>query len=511
MKQSVTNLSYGSGKAKQMLNSFLDKPFSQENAIEKAVKGGKLDSFLDKPFSQENAIEKAVKGGKLDTTHLILKDVMVNGKMAKRWVNPATGQEHAKHGSKIAFMHKGEKKTGIVGSVMATGEYAIKGTDGKSYAKHHHQFDSPHAPKSTESKEEVETKTESKKDKSETVDHGHPDIKPKNISAEELDELDEEAESGDINQKFKDYAKFVRMVAKGDSRSGIAYGTGGVGKTFTLESTLEKTVNPKTGEKFVVFDDEKHTPGSDEYDYVTITGKATTSGIIAAMYEHNGKMLVFDDCDTALTQPDTIMMFKGALDSKKGAGKISSLSARPLKTSTGDSIPATFKFDGRVFFISNLKGDKIDQAIKSRSLRVDLTMTVEQTIERIKSIAEDKQGRLTNIKLYRVDDTPLKYDHEDMKAAIELLEKYKNKTSDLNVRTLSNIVRMIHDGKEEGEEENEWKSAAKSFLLSKGVDDDLNKTNKNKLNKAFETIQNQDLQKAFEDLLSVDTNVKKKV
>lgn len=819
----ITNLTYGDAKREQMLSSFKTQPI-KNNIIEKAL----------------DILEKGVKGGKLDTSHLVLKQVNVGGKMMNRWVDPSNGKEHAKHGSKIEFEHKGETKKGTVGGVMGTGEYSIKGEDGKSYAKHPHQFASPHA--SDEESEESETKAskgEDGKSEKHTKVYEEDEISAKPISKEKLKKLDEEGEDDlDINQKFKAYSKYVRMVAKGQVKSGIAYGTGGVGKaqplyskvlttegfktmggiemgdevitpsgesamvlatfpqglrpvyemtffdgskvrcdeehlwkvkdrrkekwvllttkqiieagvksndkrgwgwnfgtpfitktfdspdkklpiepyllgyllgdgcfmgeslTFTSGSrdkihtitkvakllpkglmvnkhkssvtetgtanygiaqkekvktqgkkgvktnlllielenlgldklkshekfipevyksaspkqklelirglmdsdgyvredgqtsfgtsskklaadfrelvqsfggfanikdikakyfthkgekklgkpgfevcfylikglvpvtlpykverykakkhysqalsivdvkyvgeeetkciligsedhlyitddyvvthntfgaihTLETTINPKTGKPFKEFDEETMTPGSDAYDYVKITGKATTSGVIQAMWEHNGKLLLFDDCDTALTQPDTIMMFKGALDST-GDGKVSALSARPLKDSDGVAIPKTFKFTGRAFFISNLKGNQIDQAIKSRSLRIDLTMDAKQTLERIKHIAEDKQGKLTNIKLYDVDGNKVNYTHEDMDAAIKFLDKYKDKTGDLNVRTLGNIVRLIHDGREEGEDENEWKGAAKSFILAKGNEDDLN-------------------------------------
>src|ERR1700677_693680 len=78
---------------------------------------------------------------KLNTSHLVLKLVAVNGKMAHRWVDPATGKEHAPHGSKISFEHHGKQMTGTVGTVIKSGEYAVKGDNGVTYNKHRHQFD----------------------------------------------------------------------------------------------------------------------------------------------------------------------------------------------------------------------------------------------------------------------------------------------------------------------------------------------------------------------------------
>ncbi len=527
----LTNFSYGDAKRDQLLKSF------------------GADTF------------DLIKGGKLDTSHLVLKEVSVGGKMMHRWVDPHKGdKEHAEHGSKIEFEHKGSKVKGTVGGVMKTGEYAIKGEDGKAYAKHPHQFDSPHdtsekdvstsegtkkSPKdwAADSSEEVLTAALAKKDlpadhrkiaedelktrgtsKDATDKTKSPESKGKGTtepkaSAKEVKKLDEEADDAvDINAKFKVYEKFVRMVAKGTVKSGIAYGTGGVGKTYTATKALEKTINPKTGKPMKAFNSDTDTPGEDGYDYVKITGKATTSGVIQALWEHNGKMLLFDDCDAVLKDENTVNMFKGALDST-GDGQISALSARPLKDSTGAAIPSTFKFNGRAFFISNLSSKEIPQPIKSRSLRVDLSMDAQQTIDRIKNIAEDKQGKLTNITLEDASGGKISYTHEDMDAAIKFLEKYKDKTGDLNVRTLGNIVRVIHDAREEGEDEGDWVDAAKSFILSKSIDEPIDSIIPgaaavfeqileipDEVEKAFQFILEVEdpIEKAFESILSVD-------
>ena len=120
--------------------------------------------------------------------------------------------------------------------------------------------------------------------------------------------------------------------------------------------------------------------------------------------------------------------------------------------------------------------------MKSRSLRVDLSMDAAQTIERIKSIAKDKDGNFTNIELEDTAGKKVKYDHEDMDAAIKFMEKNKNKMTDINVRTLGNIVKLIHDSKDD-EEDGDWQTAAKHFIFSKGFS-----PNSNDINKAFDFL-----------------------
>lgn len=426
--------------------------------------------------------------GKLDTSHLVLKEVNVNGKMQNRWVNPNKGDaEHAQHGSEVSFSHKGKEMKGKVGSVTKTGEYAIRGEDGKTYNKHPHQFSSPHeeqkikehasstdteklenfvSKEGTDPKlkkiaeEELQSRNDSKNNKNESS---------KKIKKDEIDKLDEEAEEGDINAKFKTYEKFVRMTAKGLSKSTIAYGGGGVGKTFTAMQQLNNMNNPETGKPFVFYDAESHEMGSKDYDAVKITGKATTAGLYKALYQHNGKLLLFDDCDEVLKDDNSVNMFKGALDST-GDGGISNISGRAIKDDNGNPIPQSYKFTGRAIFISNLSSKELPQPIKSRSLRVDLSMDAKQTIERIKAITKGKDGKSTNIKLEDVSGKPIKYDHEDMEAAIKFMDKYKDKMSDINVRTLGNIVKLIHDSKDDEDDDVDWETTAKHFILSKGTE-----------------------------------------
>jgi|ERR1035437_619283 hypothetical protein len=526
----LTNFSYGEEKRQQMLRSF-------------------------------NVIEKAMKGDKLDTSKLVLKEVSVGGKMMNRWVDPnKDNQEHAEHGSKIEFEHKGEKKTGTVGSVLKSGEYHIHGDDGKSYAKHPHQFDSPHggeirerdvtdseptrkkpedhasetsdslldaytkrkdAPAKLKDIASRELESRRSSDKGETA-AGSKDKKGAGgdklkepagkATPEDVEDMDDEIEKDDdINERFKSYEQIVRMVAKGTVKSAIIYGSGGVGKTFTAEQQLGNMTNPKTGKPYVFYDETKHDIGSDDYDAIKITGKSTAAGVYRAMYEHNGKLLMFDDCDSVLKggkDNPAIDMLKGALDST-GDGTISSLSDRPLKDSSGTAIPNRFKFNGRALFISNLPSKDIPQPLKSRSLRIDLTMNAKQTLDRIKEIAKDKQGKLTNIKLEDADHNRIVYDHEDMDEAIKFLDKYKDKTGDLNVRTLGNIVRVIHDSREDGDTSDSWQGTARRFILSKSLSDDYDindsfieiiEDDENQIKKAFDDMIYDPVQKAFENL-----------
>lgn len=452
------------------------------------------------------------KGGKMNTSHLVLKEVNIGGKTAHRWVNPnKDNQEYAQHGSDVEFQHKGQTIRGKVGSVLKTGEYHIKGEDGKNYAKHPHQFNSPHeqekvqnfatrtptenlknfvknpksdpklkeiAEKELKSRESGESKEPEAKEKKQKPDKEKPSkTKDKTPNKETVDEEAkqtgvsekdaEEAEDGEgnINRRFKTFERFSRALAKGKTKSMIAYGSGGVGKTYTVTKELEAQGKKEFKDGMEV--------GSDDYDYVKITGKATPAAVYQALYEHNGKIILFDDCDSVLQHEDAVNLFKGALDTS-GDGTIQYGTQRPLKDSNGNPMPNRFDFNGRVAFISNLPPEKVPQPLKSRSLRIDMTMTADQTIDRIKHIATDDKGQYQNLKFPGPDGKPVKYTHEDMESAINFLDKYKNKTNDLNVRTIGSILSIIHEAKEDGDDD--WEDDAKAMVFSKALDDDLMKS-----------------------------------
>lgn len=273
---------------------------------------------------------------------------------------------------------------------------------------------------------------------------------------------DEDEDEDDINHKFEAFGRFAAGVIKGRMKSLIAYGSGGVGKTYTVTQELNKA-----GKK--IFDPEMHDAGDSSYDYVKLTGKMTAAAVYQAMYEHNGKILLFDDCDSVLQDDNAINLFKGALDTS-GDGTIDWGSAKKLKDSTGQEIPGKFAFNGRAMFISNLDidgkaGEKI-QPIVSRGYGINLAMDATKTMERIKHIATSKDGQLTNLKFPGVPS----YTHDDMEAVFNYMNKHKDKAADLNVRTVGTLLAIKKDADEAGVD---WQADAKYVYLRKAQENDI--------------------------------------
>lgn len=204
-------------------------------------------------------------------------------------------------------------------------------------------------------------------------------LKQKELSKVLKDKKQERAKSLGItaSDKFDTY-KFMLDQIIGDrmARSLVVYGTGGIGKTYNLEKKLEEY--GKIG-----FDPELDLDPS-EYDYLTITGNTTPSDLYQKMYENPKKLIIFDDCDAMWDNEISANLLKGALDTS-GNGLISY--PNPKKLPDGTTPPKSFKFSGQIIFISNLPREKFYQPIiDSRSNALDMSMSMDQTLELLDSI-----------------------------------------------------------------------------------------------------------------------------
>ena len=209
-----------------------------------------------------------------------------------------------------------------------------------------------------------------------------------------------------INQKFDFLKNLTQMVITGITPSLIIVGEGGLGKTHSVKSTIIDADIPET-------------------DYTFIKGYSTARGLYNTLYDHNGKIIIFDDCDSVLDDKVAINILKSALDSYDSR-EISWLT----KMAKSDEYPNKFEFTGQIIFISNKKKSSIDEAILSRSLTVDLTMTPVEKISRMKHILPHI------LPSYQLD---IKED------ALNFLDQNKDKCQ-LNFRTLIMIskIRLAH-------------------------------------------------------------------
>ena len=241
----------------------------------------------------------------------------------------------------------------------------------------------------------------------------------------------------DINTRFDFVEKLVNMVASGVQASAVITGEGGLGKTYTVRKTLEKAGL----EDMTALLEEAEEGDVIDNGYITIKGFSTAKGLYRTLYENNGKIVMFDDCDSILKDPVALNILKGALDSydKRYISWNSEMKE-------SDDLPRSFEFTGQIIFISNMDQDKIDQAVRSRSMMIDLSMTEDQKIDRMEHIALN-------------DEFLPEYDAEIKTDALNLLREIKDDVKEISLRTLI-AVSKIRDSN------TDWKDLATYMLTA---------------------------------------------
>lgn len=194
-----------------------------------------------------------------------------------------------------------------------------------------------------------------------------------------------------VDVLFQDLADLVDLVIKGVNPSLVITGSGGTGKTHTVKERL-KAAGLRKG-----------------IDYEIKKGATSTFGLYQDFFmARRGKLLIFDDNDDVFKDMTSQNLLKAALDSYDER-EISWTSKNTLPVDRSMSkegirdmeraieqdilageekvkLPNTFEFEGRVIFISNLPPNKIPQPVISRSTTIDVTLTDDEMLARMKGV-----------------------------------------------------------------------------------------------------------------------------
>jgi hypothetical protein len=238
-----------------------------------------------------------------------------------------------------------------------------------------------------------------------------------------------------INDRFGFVEKLVTMVATGIQPSAVITGEGGLGKTYTVTKTLESHGYKDISD---LADFQVGAVVNTRKCFTMVKGYSTAKGLYRTLFENNKSVIVFDDCDAVLKDPVALNLLKGALDSY--GKRIISWNA----DMRDEDLPRSFNFEGRVIFISNMDQDKIDQAIRSRSMLIDLSMTLDQKIDRMEFIANSPEF------------LP-EYDKEAIKDALDLIREVKDDAKEISLRTLITVSKIRATNKD-------WKDMARYIL-----------------------------------------------
>lgn len=211
----------------------------------------------------------------------------------------------------------------------------------------------------------------------------------------------------DVNQRFQFLGQLTRMVINKTAVSLIVTGAGGIGKSYSIKREIMR-------KRLVKYD-----------DYVVIKGFSTPKGLYRTLFENNGKLIVFDDCDEVLEDKIAKNLLKGALDS------YDEREIHWISQAVSDDLPSSFTFTGQVIFISNKNQDSVEQAILSRAMCIDLTLSQEDTIKRMEFIVETSKDFMPtfNIELKR--------------KALEIIKINLADIGELSLRSLEKVLKIL--------------------------------------------------------------------
>lgn len=253
-----------------------------------------------------------------------------------------------------------------------------------------------------------------------------------------------------INDRFEFLETLVQMIVDKQINSLIITGEGGLGKTHVVLEGLKKNnlkdvnvvyeehvkeLQKKALETKVddaaADDEDDDTPNKEapidtwvnDGHYLIVKGFSTARALYRTLYENRTKLVIFDDCDSIQKDQNAINIIKSAADSYN-VRRVDWYSENPFS-----DLPKSFIFEGQIIFISNMTYHRIDQAIRSRSMCVDLSMTIDQKIERMESFVESNTF---------MPDVSLQYRRD----SLNFIREHKDIIRDLTIRTLILVIKI---------------------------------------------------------------------
>ena len=226
-----------------------------------------------------------------------------------------------------------------------------------------------------------------------------------------------------MRRRFDILTDMTKATKRGDVRAMIVSGPPGVGKSFGVETVLEK-YNTLT------------TLGNMPPKFDVCKGAMSPIGLYCKLYNFSSRdnVLVFDDCDSILLDDLSLNILKAALDSKKVRRICWNTDSHMLRR---EGVPDAFEFAGSVIFITNIKFDNVKskklrdhlEALESRCHYIDLTIdTLREKLLRIQQIVKD--GMLNSYAL-----------PEDTKAAVvQYIWDHKRRLREVSLRTVLKIA-----------------------------------------------------------------------
>jgi len=184
----------------------------------------------------------------------------------------------------------------------------------------------------------------------------------------------EPIEAFSVAERFGFVEKITQMTLEKCIPSMFLTGPSGIGKTHAILEHL-KLNGLAEGEHFV-----------------TMKGHVSPFGLYSILYHNqNNGLVIFDDCDRVFENEQAGNILKAALDSY-ATRRVTWFS----RTIPDDAeIEREFIFNGQIIFISNVPIRKVDKAIKSRTVCLNLHMTKDEISDHMRNIIEAIEPKQT--------------------------------------------------------------------------------------------------------------------
>lgn len=183
-------------------------------------------------------------------------------------------------------------------------------------------------------------------------------------------------------EKFAILDRMVDGIVHGHIRAMIVSGPAGIGKTYTIESALERAHD------------------AEAIRFQKVTGFVKPTGLYRLLWENREKnnVIMLDDSDSAFQDEISLNILKTALDTTSKR-IICWRSERAFKDEEGEELLRSFEFKGSIIFVTNLNFEKLAasgnklaphfNALMSRCFYLDLSMdTPREKLLRVLDVLE---------------------------------------------------------------------------------------------------------------------------
>lgn len=210
------------------------------------------------------------------------------------------------------------------------------------------------------------------------------------------------AKEFDVNERFEFVADLTRVVAAKKINSLVVSGPGGMGKSHEIFKVLKDLGLLKPGQ-----------------DFILQKGYCRPRSLFDLMRDNPEAVLLFDDCDTVLRDRDAVNILKGAVDT--GNRQVN------WTNSKEEACDTQFTFNGSIIFITNMILSDVPQPILSRSFFVDVSMTPDEKIERMRKVLADFDVQIPMVQREEV---------------LAFINKIRHDVHDLNMRTFLKVAKI---------------------------------------------------------------------